>query len=405
MGIVLATSLTVACGSTATHHGGADGDDGAEVDSAANAGGDPCASTGDGLNAYFAARTEPLDPSVLERLAHYELAVESYGIKDRMIQVKVTTADELPCLPQGYVAQLKNDLDLGGKNIDFKRELNNVILDGASHVVANYVINQRGGGLLATAFSSVFMDLKLEHVRSELKAPYDDVIFGGAMGTFLGVLSGGCVCGVSAEDVELSTLVGGVPQIVGLGGLVGSVSGPTSSAAGKPATIIRDVTVRAKLQGFSGGGIVSGASYATLKGVTAHVDFNKDTTIAPTALGYVGGVVGYADDGNVVSTASADGSLVGNDGVGGIAGGTDVGNTFTDVHFSGEVRGATHVAGLVGQLYAPYNANPPSKIEHATCDGRVSGTGVVAADATEHYFAGVITDVDCSKMAVAGGPP
>jgi rhodanese-related sulfurtransferase len=105
---------------------------------------------------------------------------------------------------------------------------------------------------------------------------------------------------------------------------------------------------------------------------------------------YVGSLVGYLGEGEVVDCYMEDGSVRGTNQIGGLVGGTREGTLIKNCHTTGEVTGRGRTGGLIG-----YNLSVVTKCYSATI---VSGGSDMGGLAGSNEYAGAIIGCDASGM-------
>ena len=156
---------------------------------------------------------------------------------------------------------------------------------------------------------------------------------------------GGVLGNISNSEIDAISFKGSVQGICYAGGLIGSVWGETIISN---SSVISDIQVNGV---YCGGVIAVGFRQITLSNVTYEGNL--------IGVNYVGGFVGYADGGIILSHSSAIVSMhATGDNCGGAVGQAGRGNgggtvSISTTHVSGDIIAHNNVGGIVGYVGAP----------------------------------------------------
>ena len=298
--------------------------------------------------------------------------------------------------------------------------------DGAGHTIANLYINREGGSVGLFSFTEAGSDIRGVGLVSASVAGTGNA--GGLVAeNKLGHITDSYVTGSVTGDSGVGGLVGtntgpitdsyfkGNVNGTGssVGGLVGSNSSPGRITGGHATGRVSGDDRVGGLVGSNRGGAITG-SYATSRvsgtrnvGGLAGFNDRDSTTTGSYATGSVtgsdnvGGLVGNANPFNTITSSYATGSVIGSSEVGGLIGQVHSRSTITGSYATGSVTGASGVGGLVGDVYASGVVVSASYWDTQTT-GQTSSSG--SADSAGKTTAELQTPTNASGIYVTWDP-
>ena len=204
--------------------------------------------------------------------------------------------------------------------------------------------------------------------------------------------------GIAWEDiVDYSGIFDGAGHIISnliySGGLFASTNGATIQNLA-----LENLNITSDSLGYIGG-LVDDASSSTITNV--HVNNSSITN----NQGSAGGLVGYNNEGTIISNSSFSGSVTGSSDTGGIIAFAGSGSSVSNVYSTGTITGGGKTGGIVGYSNVAYMDNL-----YSTCEVTGNGEtgGIVGYDEkytsiTSSYFAGSVSSTSGSVVGAILG--